>query len=63
MSKVISYIRESRNELLHKVTWPTTPELMQSAVVVLIASLIIALIVFAMDSVFENLIKLFYGIN
>lgn len=49
--------------MLHKVTWPTTPELMQSAVVVLIASLIIALIVFAMDSVFENLIKLFYGIN
>ncbi|HEY9561027.1 MAG TPA: preprotein translocase subunit SecE [Anseongella sp.] len=63
MSKVISYIRESRNELLHKVTWPTMPELMQSSVVVLVASLIIALIVFAMDSVFENLIKLFYGIN
>lgn len=63
MSKIISYIKESRNELLHKVTWPTLPELQNSAVVVLVASLIIALIVFAMDSVFENLIKLFYGIN
>lgn len=63
MSKVISYIKESRNELLHKVTWPTLRELQSSAVVVLVASLIIALVVFAMDSVFENLIKLFYGIN
>lgn len=63
MSKVISYIKESRNELLHKVTWPTLRELQSSAVVVLVASLIIAAIVFAMDSVFENLIKLFYGIN
>ena len=62
MSKVISYIKESRNELLHKVTWPTLRELQSSAVVVLVASLIIAAIVFAMDSVFENLIKLFYGI-
>ncbi len=63
MSKIVSYIKESRNELLHKVTWPTLSELQSSAVVVLVASLIIALIVFAMDSVFENLIKLFYGIN
>ncbi|QEC52326.1 preprotein translocase subunit SecE [Anseongella ginsenosidimutans] len=63
MSKIISYIKESRNELLHKVTWPTLRELQSSSVVVLVASLIIALIVFAMDSVFENLIKLFYGIN
>lgn len=63
MSKVISYIKESRNELLHKVTWPTTRELLNSSIVVLVASVIIALIVFAMDSVFENLIKLFYGIN
>ena len=63
MSKVISYIKESSNELLHKVTWPTFTELQSSSVVVLIATVIIALVILAMDSVFENLIKLFYGLN
>ena len=45
--------KESYNELVHKVSWPTRSELTNSAVVVLYASLLIALVVFAMDSVFQ----------
>jgi len=54
MSKFKTYINETTNELLHKVSWPTWSELQSSAIVVMIASVIIALIVFVMDFAFNN---------
>ena len=51
--KVTNYCKESYDELVHKVSWPTYSELTNSAVVVLYASLFIALVVFLMDSVFQ----------
>ncbi|NDW13535.1 preprotein translocase subunit SecE [Bacteroides sp. 214] len=61
MKKIINYIKESYNELVHKVSWPTFSELTNSAVVVLYASLLIALLVFAMDSGFQALMgKIIY---
>ena len=51
--KVTNYCKESYDELVHKVSWPTSKELSNSAVVVLYASLFIALVVFLMDSVFQ----------
>ena len=60
--KIGAYIKDSFDELLNKVTWPTWEELQSSAVVVAIASLIIALIIFAMDQVFSNLMQLFYDL-
>ena len=51
--KVTNYCKESYDELVHKVSWPTRKELLNSAVVVLYASLFIALVVFLMDSVFQ----------
>jgi preprotein translocase subunit SecE len=59
--RIGAYIKDSFNELLHKVTWPTWDELQNSAVVVAIASLIIALIVYIMDTVFSELMQLFYS--
>ena len=47
--KIINYIKESYSELVQKVSWPTSKELTNSAVVVLVASIIIALVVWAMD--------------
>ena len=38
MKKVISYIKDSYNELVYKVSWPTRSELSSSAVVVMFAS-------------------------
>jgi len=64
MKIVASYIKESYNELVHKVSWPTRSELTSSAIVVLIASVIIALVVFGMDKGIEfftkNIYKLFF---
>jgi len=37
---------------VHKVSWPTFKELQSSAVVVAVAAIVIALVVFVMDIVF-----------
>lgn len=61
MSKIVSYIKESYNELTKKVTWPTWAQLQNSAIVVMVASLIFAVIVFAMDIVFKNIMTFTYN--
>lgn len=53
MKKFINYCKECYEELAHKTTWPTYKELTQSAVVVLSASLIIAVVVWLMDVSFK----------
>jgi preprotein translocase subunit SecE len=53
MEKITLYFQEAYDELVHKVTWPTWSELQDSAIVVLITSLIISLIVLFIDVVFK----------
>ena len=60
MSKFKEYINETTNELVHKVSWPTWSELQGSAIVVMVASLIIAFIVLGMDTAFQYGLDLFY---
>jgi preprotein translocase subunit SecE len=59
-NKFVEYVKESYDELMHKVSWPTWSELQNSAVVVSVASLIIALVVFTMDKSFEIILRQFY---
>ncbi|NOR86769.1 MAG: preprotein translocase subunit SecE [Bacteroidales bacterium] len=59
---VVKYAQESYEELVHKVSWPTWNELQNSAIVVSIASLIIAMTVFLMDISFREVLDLFYGL-
>jgi preprotein translocase subunit SecE len=63
MEQVILYIKESYNELLHKVTWPSMPSLISSTTLVIIASLIIALIIFVMDSASNGVLQFIYNMN
>jgi preprotein translocase subunit SecE len=60
IKKIFKYCKESYDELVHKTTWPSRSELTNSAVVVLSASLLIALVVFALDFVFQNAMELIY---
>ena len=60
--KIANYFREVYNEMVHKVSWPTMKELQSSALIVMIASLLIALVIFVMDISFENVMKLIYQI-
>ena len=62
MKKFINYCKLCYQELAHEVTWPTMKELTQSAVVVLSASLIIALVVWAMDMVFKTIMTVVYPV-
>ena len=61
MKKIFEYIKESYNELVYKVSWPTRAELSNSAVVVMFASLIIAIVIFAMDQCIDKIMHLIYG--
>jgi len=61
MGKIKAYLQDSYNELLNKVSWPTWSELQSSSIVVLVASLIIGLMVFGMDSVFQFIMNLLYS--
>ena len=60
VNKTINYCKTCYDELAHKTTWPTRQQLTHSAVVVLSASLVIALVVFAMDSVFRFVMTTIY---
>ena len=60
--KLIVYIQEAYDELVHKVTWPTWKELQSSALVVMVASLIISLVIFVMDLSFRNIMDFIYGL-
>ena len=46
---MFNYVKESYNELVNKVTWPTFPQLQSSTIVVMVASVIFAIVVLAMD--------------
>lgn len=58
--KIGAYTQASYNELTHKVSWPSRSELANSAVVVLVASLILALFIYLFDTIFEEVMKGIY---
>ena len=62
MRKFINYLKESYNELTQKVTWPSWSKLQNSAVLVLVATLILAVVVFLMDFAFQHLMELVYSL-
>ena len=60
MSKFINYLKESYFEMTKKVSWPTWDKLQNSAIVVMVASVIFALVIFAIDFVIEAVMKFIY---
>jgi len=61
--KLLTDIEESYTELRYKTSWPTRGQLVKSAVIVLIASIIIAAIVFVMDQVVNAVMHFIYGLG
>ena len=59
--KITHYFKESYTELVHKVTWPSWEELQSSAIIVMVATLIIAVIIALMDVAFKNLMQFIYS--
>jgi preprotein translocase subunit SecE len=57
-----NFVLESYDEMINKVTWPKYSFLQNSAVLVLVASLIFALFIGAVDLGFENIMNWFYDL-
>ena len=60
MTKIGNYFRDSYKELLEKVTWPSWSQLQQSTVIVLVATVIITAVVWAMDLVAQSGLNFIY---
>lgn len=60
---LIKDIQESYNELRYKVSWPTQKQLINSSVLVLIASIVLAVVIWVIDQIFEHLMQLVYSIG
>lgn len=54
--KLTNSVKESYSELVNKVSWPSRQEVTSSSVVVLSASVIIALVILVMDVAFGNVL-------
>jgi preprotein translocase subunit SecE len=62
MNKITTFFRESYKELLEKVTWPSWPQLQQSTVIVLVATILITVAVWIMDVVSSSLLHFTYSL-
>lgn len=60
MEKLTTYITESWDEIKNKITWSKFSELQSSAVLVLVASTIFALVIGAIDWIFKTGLQWFY---
>ena len=55
-------IKESYNELVHNVSSPTSSELANSTIVVMVASIIASLVIWAIDLCIDRIMHLVYGV-
>ena len=62
MEKIRLYIKESYNELVHKVTWPSWSSLQSNTVLVIVASIIFALLILGMDAISKLGTNAVYGL-
>ncbi len=62
MRKFINYLKESFTELTKKVTWPTWEKLQSSSLLVLVATIILAAVVWVIDFAFQHLMEFIYAL-
>jgi preprotein translocase subunit SecE len=62
MERIKNIWKTTYDELMNKVTWPTWDELIQSTLVVLLASLIFAAVIYVIDQVFDVVTTLLYSV-
>ncbi|MGM9803357.1 MAG: preprotein translocase subunit SecE [Muribaculaceae bacterium] len=60
--KLLTDIEESYKELVYKVSWPTKSQLASSTILVMIASIVIALVILCMDQVIDTIMHFIYSI-
>ena len=60
MRKIINYLKDCYVELVQKTTWPTWQKLQNSALLVMGATVILALMLFVIDFAFPHLMTFIY---
>ena len=60
MNKIVSYIKDSFNEVIHNVAWPSFVSLQESTVLVIVGSLVFGLLIFGMDTAYGWLSNIVY---
>ena len=60
MERLKNYVSESYNELKNNVSWPTWANLQETAAIVLVATLLVAFMIFVMDATANTLLSFIY---
>ncbi|MDE5969415.1 MAG: preprotein translocase subunit SecE [Muribaculaceae bacterium] len=59
---ILTNIRDAYDELRYRTSWPTGSQLIKSALIVMVASVIIALIILIMDQLVNLLMHFIYSL-
>lgn len=62
MNKLREYLRLSTDELVNKVSWPTWEDLQESTIIVMVASMLIAGVIYVIDIISSTSLGFFYQI-
>ena len=60
--KLLTDLQDSYNELAYKVSWPSKKDLANSTVIVMVASILMAIVIWAIDVVFDSVMNLIYSL-
>ena len=60
--KLLTDLQASYNELVYKVSWPSKKDLANSTVIVMVASILMAIVIWAIDVVFDSVMNLIYSL-
>ena len=60
MAKIGTYVKESWKELTTKVTWPTWDKLQNSAILVMVTTLILSVIIWLIDLIIRTIMMGIY---
>lgn len=60
--KLLTDLQDSNNELVYKVSWPSKKDLANSTVIVMVASILMAIVIWAIDVVFDSVMNLIYSL-
>ncbi|RLZ12669.1 preprotein translocase subunit SecE [Faecalibacter macacae] len=59
--KIVNYIKESYVEFKDNVTWPSFSKLQQDTLIVAIATVLLAIFLYAVDTSFAKLLDVIYS--
>ncbi len=59
-NKILTDLEESYNELVHKVSWLSKEELANSTIIVMVASILMALLIWGIDKLIQLVMEFVY---